>query len=279
MGRSTRMTRRRRRSTPWAEVSGIEPVLPGVSADCLGSKQKQKRVIKQRVSLMEKQRGTTVFPIARIRKIIKADKDLDMMTGEAVFMIAVATEYFIQHFMEEGLTKAQLDRRKLVTYKDLASVVSRSDEFDFLRDVIPMPIPMSEALELRRQKLLLDENPTLYEDSPAIPGENNHDDLPPLALSTNPLYPNAIVKRPPNTHAKTSQRTKAPPGPSAPKVVTGKNAPVCTSSTPHSLPTRGSSRRSLVTADAEASVQELRDEQAQSAEGQGAEDDEAMEVD
>jgi hypothetical protein len=85
------MTRRRRRSTPWAEVSGIEPVLPGVSADCLGSKQKQKRVIKQRVSLMEKQRGTTVFPIARIRKIIKADKDLDMMTGEAVFMIAVAT--------------------------------------------------------------------------------------------------------------------------------------------------------------------------------------------
>ena len=59
------MTRRRRRSTPWAEVSGIEPVLPGVSADCLGSKQKQKRVIKQRVSLMEKQRGTTVFPIAR----------------------------------------------------------------------------------------------------------------------------------------------------------------------------------------------------------------------
>lgn len=77
--------------------------------------------------------------------------------------------------------------------------------------------------------VLLDENPTLYEDSPAIPGENNHDDLPPLALSTNPLYPNAIVKRPPNTHAKTSQRTKAPPGPSAPKVVTGKNAPVCTS--------------------------------------------------
>lgn len=28
------------------------------------------------------------------------------------------------------------------------------------------------------------------------------DILPPLAHSTNPLYPNAIVKRPPNTHAK-----------------------------------------------------------------------------
>lgn len=28
------------------------------------------------------------------------------------------------------------------------------------------------------------------------------DILPPLAQSTNPLFPNAIVKRPPNTHAK-----------------------------------------------------------------------------
>lgn len=28
------------------------------------------------------------------------------------------------------------------------------------------------------------------------------DTLPPLAHSTNPLFPNAIVKRPPNTHAK-----------------------------------------------------------------------------
>lgn len=40
---------------------------------------------------MEKQRGTTVFPISRVRKIIKADKELDMMTAEAVFMVSVAT--------------------------------------------------------------------------------------------------------------------------------------------------------------------------------------------
>lgn len=76
-----------------------------------------------------------------------------MMTAEAVFMVGVATvrpdlstrvsldrhfaaspdvndtltrgdklifqEYFIKHFMEEGYTKARLDRRKLVTYKDI----------------------------------------------------------------------------------------------------------------------------------------------------------------
>ena len=74
-----------------------------------------------------------MFPTSRIKKIIKADKDLDMMTSEAVFMVGVATvriitalsaradgqEYFIKHFMEEGYTKARLDRRKLVTYKDI----------------------------------------------------------------------------------------------------------------------------------------------------------------
>jgi DNA polymerase epsilon subunit 4 len=32
-----------------------------------------------------------MFPTSRIKKIIKADKDLDMMTSEAVFMVGVAT--------------------------------------------------------------------------------------------------------------------------------------------------------------------------------------------
>lgn len=61
------------------------------------SKPKAKRIIKQRVSLMEKQRGTTVFPISRVRKIIKADKDLDMMTAEAVFMVSVATVSLVSY--------------------------------------------------------------------------------------------------------------------------------------------------------------------------------------
>lgn len=54
-------------------------------------KTKAKRVIKQRQSLAEKQPGTTIFPISRVKKICKADKDLDMMTSEATFMVSVAT--------------------------------------------------------------------------------------------------------------------------------------------------------------------------------------------
>lgn len=102
-----------------------------------GAKTKPKRVIKQRQSLSEKQTGTTIFPISRIKKICKADKDLDILTSEATFMVSVATvspilqlgiekltwkEYFIKHFMEEGCTKARLDKRKLVTYKDMGKL-------------------------------------------------------------------------------------------------------------------------------------------------------------
>ncbi|WVW86373.1 hypothetical protein I302_108419 [Kwoniella bestiolae CBS 10118] len=160
---------------------------------------------KPRQSLAEKQLGTTIFPLSRVKKIIKADKELDNMSSEAVFMTAVATEYFIKHFMEEGYTKARLEKRKTVNYKDMAAVVARSEEFDFLKDVIPQPINLSEALERRKQKLSNDENPSLHD--PTHPDHDhaiNEDDLPPLAISTNPLFPNAIMKKPPNTHAKTA---------------------------------------------------------------------------
>ena len=75
--------------------------------------------------------------------------------------------------------------------------------------------------------VLADDNPTLHEDAVLATGDAV-DDLPPLIPSTNPLFPNAIVKKPPNTHAKSTQ-SKQPSekkGPTTPRVVTGKNAPV-----------------------------------------------------
>ncbi|KAI9633785.1 histone-fold-containing protein [Dioszegia hungarica] len=174
-------------------------------------KAKAKRVIKSRQSLAEKQPGTTLFPIARVKKIIKADKDVDTMSAEATFLIAAATEYFIKHFMEEGYTKARLDKRKIVNYRDMASVVARSDEFSFLQDVIPMPMQISEALEKRKQKKLRDENPTIHDEDPSSVDAN--DTLPALTGSKNPLFPNAVIRRPTNTHAKGS--TKGGAGPSA----------------------------------------------------------------
>ena len=111
-----------------------------------------------------------------------------------------------------------------------------------LADVVPSSMPMSLALEMRQRKRTLhksssmlipprivaaDEDPTLHEEAQPIPGELT-DDLPSLVPSTNPLFPNAVVKKPPNTHAKASQsrHPQEKKGPSTPRIVTGKNAPV-----------------------------------------------------
>lgn len=31
-----------------------------------------------------------MFPVARVKKIVKADRDIDIMSSEAVFMVSVA---------------------------------------------------------------------------------------------------------------------------------------------------------------------------------------------
>jgi DNA polymerase epsilon subunit 4 len=115
-----------------------------------GGPAKKKRVTKSRQSLAEKSKGTTIFPLTRVKRIIKADKDLDIMSSEATFLIAVATEYFIKHFMEEGYTKARLERRRIVNYKDLANVVARSEEFEFLRGEFESPHGRESNRQLRK---------------------------------------------------------------------------------------------------------------------------------
>lgn len=39
-------------------------------------------------------------------------------------------EYFIQHFMEEGYTKARLEKRKIVNYKDMGELAACGQSCD-----------------------------------------------------------------------------------------------------------------------------------------------------
>ncbi|XAO26231.1 hypothetical protein I312_105065 [Cryptococcus bacillisporus CA1280] len=213
----------------------------------------RKRIIKQRQSLAEKQPGTTMFPVTRVKKIVKADRDIDIMSSEAVFMVSVAAEYFIKHFMEEGYTKARLEKRKLINYRDMANVVARSEEFDFLKDVIPTPMPLSEAIEKRKRKVAAEEN--LDEDAPTS-SHLNDEDLPPLVPSTNPAFPNAIVKKPSNTHAKGASAKVKTDAPTSEKDESRAVAP-------NAQGTRKSARRSTMGAEDDADksyLSELRGE-------------------
>ncbi|KAL4942143.1 hypothetical protein BDV06DRAFT_193021 [Aspergillus oleicola] len=83
--------------------------------------------------------GQTSLPISRIKKIIQLDDDIVQCSNNATFVVAMATELFIQYLVEQGynVVKSERKPRKTVQYKDLATAVSRIDNLEFLADVIP----------------------------------------------------------------------------------------------------------------------------------------------
>lgn len=158
---------------------------------------------------------------------------------------------------------------------------------------------MSEALELRKKKMTeapgsgaesSEEEDEESKESKEAAYNKGHEELPPLTSSTNPQFPNAIMKKPANTHARHAvpkpdqppqeqEQEKEPERPRqvSPRVsLSGKNAP----STPHGLTTR--SRRSLA-ADSEHAEPGEQTEQAQQQPeevgGEHQEGDEKMVVD
>ncbi|KAK3815490.1 MAG: histone-fold-containing protein [Benniella sp.] len=78
-------------------------------------------------------RGISQLPIARVKKIIKEDKDVQIVSNEAVFLISIATEIFLEGFTAKAFNLAKLEKRKTVLYKDLATAVTQYDSLEFLK--------------------------------------------------------------------------------------------------------------------------------------------------
>ncbi|KDN49230.1 histone-fold-containing protein, partial [Tilletiaria anomala UBC 951] len=97
--------------------------------------------------------GTTALPIARVARIIKADQEIDTTSKESVFLIAAATEIFIKHLSDQAYANARLEKRKVVHYKDLQRAIQRDWTLDFLKEIVPMSMPLSAALAKRQFKL------------------------------------------------------------------------------------------------------------------------------
>ncbi|KAI9164571.1 DNA-directed DNA polymerase epsilon, subunit C [Blastocladiella emersonii ATCC 22665] len=79
----------------------------------------------------------TVFPVSRIKKIIKEDQDVEVVSQEAVFLIAKAAEMFLEKLAWEACQTAEGEKRKMVQYRDVVRVAESVDEFFFLEDILP----------------------------------------------------------------------------------------------------------------------------------------------
>ncbi|KAG8908431.1 hypothetical protein FRB99_006636 [Tulasnella sp. 403] len=100
----------------------------------------------------ERVHGSTLLPLARVQKIMRADKELSNTSKEAVFLVSCATEAFVQRFARSINQQAHRESRLTIQQKDLASVVHRSPEYSFLQEIIPLPMPASLAVAKRQEK-------------------------------------------------------------------------------------------------------------------------------
>ncbi|OAG09791.1 uncharacterized protein CC84DRAFT_1071654, partial [Paraphaeosphaeria sporulosa] len=97
--------------------------------------------------------GQVSLPLARVQKIINADPERLHTSKNAAFAIALATELFIQHFATttHNVVKAETQKkpRRNVQYRDVASAVAKTDNLEFLVDVVPKTRVWKEVREKR----------------------------------------------------------------------------------------------------------------------------------
>lgn len=77
------------------------------------------------------------LPLARIKKIMKLDEDVKMISGEAPVLFAKAVEIFIAELSLRAWVNTEDNKRRTLQRNDIAMGISKYDQFDFLIDIVP----------------------------------------------------------------------------------------------------------------------------------------------
>ncbi|XP_041647749.1 DNA polymerase epsilon subunit 4 [Cheilinus undulatus] len=76
------------------------------------------------------------LPLARIKALMKTDPDVSLASQESVFIIAKATELFVEMIAKDAMVYAQQGKRKTLQRKDLDNAIEAIDEFAFLEGTL-----------------------------------------------------------------------------------------------------------------------------------------------
>ncbi|KAI5961767.1 hypothetical protein CANMA_003744 [Candida margitis] len=90
------------------------------------------------------------LPMSKIKKIFKMDPDFSGASQGAVYATGLATELFVQYFVEQASLMAKVDKRKKIQYKDFANAVSSHDALNFLGDTIPKTYPIGDLIQKKK---------------------------------------------------------------------------------------------------------------------------------
>eukprot|EP00180_Rhodochaete_pulchella_P003335 Plantae.Rhodophyta-Rhodochaete_pulchella.ctg55967.p1 GENE.Plantae.Rhodophyta-Rhodochaete_pulchella.ctg55967~~Plantae.Rhodophyta-Rhodochaete_pulchella.ctg55967.p1 ORF type:complete len:286 (+),score=60.91 Plantae.Rhodophyta-Rhodochaete_pulchella.ctg55967:89-859(+) len=81
-------------------------------------------------------RRKSVLPLSKIKKIAKIDEDIKLIRADAVELLALATERFLEILTEESY-RGSTSRNRL-TYSDVAKTIDSIDAFNFISEVVPL---------------------------------------------------------------------------------------------------------------------------------------------
>jgi nuclear transcription factor Y gamma len=77
------------------------------------------------------------LPLARIKKIMKSDEDVRMISAEAPAVFAKACEMFIIEITYRAWLHTEENKRRTLQRNDISMCIQRTDIFDFLIDIVP----------------------------------------------------------------------------------------------------------------------------------------------
>lgn len=95
--------------------------------------------------------GTSVFPISRINRLLKADENIEQISRDGTFLISIAAELFVKAITEQAYATSRLERRRHISYNDVHGVISSNPYWSYLRDVFPDQTSYGDALNQREQ--------------------------------------------------------------------------------------------------------------------------------
>ncbi|KAH7923198.1 histone-fold-containing protein [Leucogyrophana mollusca] len=77
------------------------------------------------------------LPLARIKKVMKSDPDVKMIAADAPILFCKACEIFISEITARAFIIADANKRRTLSRADIAKALAKSDQFDFLIDIVP----------------------------------------------------------------------------------------------------------------------------------------------
>jgi len=92
------------------------------------------------------------LPLARIKKIMKLDEDVKMISAEAPMLFAKAAEIFIHELTMRAWIHTEDNKRRTLQRNDIAMAIAKYDQFDFLIDIVPREDIKPQASNTQRQE-------------------------------------------------------------------------------------------------------------------------------